>query len=74
MSLVHYKFKSSLEYQHVKFDGLEITVGDLKKEIIAQKQLRLGDFELEITNAQTGQGRQVLTNSKRLIYFYWFAR
>ena len=56
MSLVHYKFKSGLDYQHVKFDGLHISVADMKKEIVAQRQLRLGDFELEIANAQTGSG------------------
>ena len=57
MSLVHYKFKSSKDYQHVTFDGLYISVGDLKKEIINQKHLRLGEFELEIANAQNGQGK-----------------
>lgn len=56
MSCVHYKFKSSLEYQTVTFDGLHISVGDLKKEIANQKRMRPGDFELEITNAQTGEG------------------
>ena len=67
MSLVHYKFKSSLDYQHVKFDGLHISVGDLKKEIVNQKHLRLGDFELEIANAQTGSGETVLFNSNEYL-------
>ncbi|KAK7502480.1 hypothetical protein BaRGS_00006433 [Batillaria attramentaria] len=64
MSCVHYKFKSSLEYQTVTFDGLNISVGDLKKEIAAQKRLKLGDFELEIRNAQNGE---VYTNNGTLI-------
>ena len=68
MSLVHYKFKSSLDYQHVKFDGLHISVGDLKKEIVNQKHLRLGDFELEIANAQTGSGETVLFNNNNNEY------
>ena len=67
MSLVHYKFKSSLDYQHVKFDGLHISVGDLKKEIVNQKHLRLGDFELEIANAQTGSGETVLFNNNEYL-------
>ncbi|XP_025089512.1 E3 ubiquitin-protein ligase RBBP6-like [Pomacea canaliculata] len=64
MSCVHYKFKSSLEYQTVTFDGLHISVGDLKKEIANQKRMRPGDFELEITNAQTGE---VYKNNNTLI-------
>lgn len=46
------------------FDGLNISVGDLKKEIAAQKRLRLGDFELEIRNAQSGE---VYSNNNTLI-------
>lgn len=51
---VHYKFKSSLDYDTVTFDGLHISVGDLKKAIIQQKKIgRSSDFDLQITNAQT---------------------
>lgn len=51
---VHYKFKSSLEYDTVTFDGLHISVGDLKKSILQQKKIgRSADFDLQVTNAQT---------------------
>ncbi|KAJ8667352.1 hypothetical protein QAD02_009014 [Eretmocerus hayati] len=51
---VHYKFKSSLEFHTVSFDGLHISVGDLKKAIFHQKRIgKNTDFDLKITNAQT---------------------
>ncbi|XP_013082618.2 E3 ubiquitin-protein ligase RBBP6-like [Biomphalaria glabrata] len=54
MSCIHYKFKSSLDYNSVTFDGLHLSLADLKKAIIQQKRLKPGEFDLEITNAQTG--------------------
>ena len=57
MSCVHYKFKSSLDYDTLKFDGLHITLADLKKAIIQQKKLgKATDFDLQVINAQTKEG------------------
>lgn len=54
---VHYKFKSSLDHDTISFDGLHISVADLKKEIIQKKKLgKTQDFDLQITNAQTKEG------------------
>lgn len=54
---VYYKFKSSLTSDKVTFDGLHISVGDLKKAIIQQKKIgKSNDFDLQITNAQTKEG------------------
>ena len=51
---VHYKFKSALEYDTVTFDGLHISVKDLKKAILQQKKIgKTSDFDLQVTNAQT---------------------
>lgn len=51
---VHYKFKSTLDFDTITFDGLHISVADLKKAIIHQKRLgKTMDFDLQITNAQT---------------------
>lgn len=51
---VHYKFKSALDYDTVTFDGLHISVGDLKSAISQQKRIgKTSDFDLQITNAQT---------------------
>uniref|UniRef100_A0A034WTI5 E3 ubiquitin-protein ligase RBBP6 n=1 Tax=Bactrocera dorsalis TaxID=27457 RepID=A0A034WTI5_BACDO len=56
---VHYKFKSALDFDTVTFDGLNISVGDLKKAIIHQKRLgKVTDFDLQITNAQTKEEYQ----------------
>ncbi|XP_050311422.1 E3 ubiquitin-protein ligase RBBP6-like isoform X2 [Anthonomus grandis grandis] len=51
---VHYRFKSTLEYDTITFDGLHISVKDLKNAIIQQKRIgKSTDFDLRITNAQT---------------------
>lgn len=51
---VHYKFKSSLDFDTVTFDGLHISVADLKKSILQLKKIgKAADFDLQITNAQT---------------------
>lgn len=58
---VHYKFKSALDFDTVTFDGLHISVSDLKKSIVHQKRLgKTGDFDLQITNAQTKEGKNNL--------------
>ncbi|BFZ03342.1 hypothetical protein BsWGS_06381 [Bradybaena similaris] len=54
MSCIHYKFKSSLDYNSVTFDGMHLSLAELKKLISLQKRLKPGEFDLEITNAQTG--------------------
>lgn len=44
---VYYKFNSELNYSHVGFDGLHISVIDLKKAILHQKRLgKTSDFDL----------------------------
>ncbi|CAH1719391.1 unnamed protein product [Chironomus riparius] len=50
---VYYKFNSELNFSHVGFDGLHISVADLKKAILHQKRLGKSDFDLLISNAQT---------------------
>lgn len=53
-SCIHYKFKSSIVYDTITFDGLIISNLDLKNLIIAQKKLgRSLEFDLLLTNAQT---------------------
>ena len=58
MSCVHYKFKSSIDYDTATFDGIHISLGDLKKAITTQKKLgKVTDFEIQVTNAQTREGK-----------------
>ena len=55
---VRYKFKSALSFDTVKFDGVHISLQDLKKAIL--KKARSGKkplFELKIMNAQTKEGK-----------------
>lgn len=54
---VHYKFKSTLDFDTISFDGLHISVDDLKKAIIHQRRLGKTDFDLLISNAQTKEGK-----------------
>jgi hypothetical protein len=54
---VHYKFKSSKDFSTITFDGAYISREELKQKIIEQKKLGNGlDFDLEVVNAQTGEG------------------
>ena len=56
---MHYKFKSALEYDTITFDGLHISVKDLKNSIIQQKRIgKNTDFDLQVTNAQTKEGKR----------------
>lgn len=57
MSCVHYKFYSKLDYNTVTFDGLHITLSELKKQIMTRERLKATDCDLQITNAQTREGK-----------------
>jgi hypothetical protein len=71
---IHYKFKSAIDYDTITFDGLHISVSDLKKAIVHQKKLgKATDFDLMITNAQTNEGELLYTKvfgKTQLICFY----
>lgn len=56
MSCVHYKFSSKLDYNTVTFDGLHITLSELKRQIMGRERLKATDCDLQITNAQTREG------------------
>ena len=59
MSCVHFKFKSSLDYEKVTFQGLHISLEDLRNAIMKQKKIGLSnEFTLEIVDAQTKKGLQ----------------
>ncbi len=56
---VHYKFKSGKEKHSVVFDGLHISVADLKKAILEQRKIgKNRDLDLQISSTQTGKGIQ----------------
>lgn len=64
MSCVHYKFSSKLNYDTVTFDGLHITLSDLKRQIMGREKLKAADCDLQITNAQT---KEEYTDDEALI-------
>ncbi|XP_075346376.1 E3 ubiquitin-protein ligase RBBP6-like [Mycteria americana] len=53
MSCVHYKFSSKLNYDTVTFNGLNISLCDLKRQIMSREKLKVANCDLQITNAQT---------------------
>ncbi|KAI9344212.1 DWNN domain-containing protein, partial [Zopfochytrium polystomum] len=55
-SVVFYKFRSAKDFDKAVFDGLSISVFDLKREIMVNKKLGKGtDFDLAIFNAQSNE-------------------
>ncbi len=54
MSCIHFKFKSSLEYEKLSFNGLQISVGDLKEAIMKQKKIGgANQYTLSVKDAQS---------------------
>lgn len=77
MSCVHYKFYSKLDYNTVTFDGLHITLSELKKQIMTRERLKATDCDLQITNAQTREGtsptgKLLQTLDSYVYYFVYF--
>ena len=57
MSCIHFKFKSSLEYEKLTFDGLHISLSDLKEAIMKQKKIgSLNQYTLSVKDAQSKKG------------------
>ncbi|XP_050391577.1 E3 ubiquitin-protein ligase RBBP6 isoform X2 [Patella vulgata] len=64
MSCIHYKFKTTLDYRSISFDGVALSLADLKKAIFQQRRMKPGEIDLEITNAQT---KEVYKNNDDMI-------
>ncbi|KAG7506372.1 E3 ubiquitin-protein ligase RBBP6-like [Solea senegalensis] len=67
MLCVHYKFFSKLSYNTVKFEGLHITLSQLKKQIMVQERLSPTHCDLQITDAQS---REEYTDGEAHIPIY----
>lgn len=81
MSCVHYKFSSKLDYNTVTFDGLHITLSELKRQIMGRERLKATDCDLQITNAQTREGmlsadalHKCLTYLSVIVFFFRVTR
>ncbi|XP_059690450.1 E3 ubiquitin-protein ligase RBBP6-like [Gavia stellata] len=64
MSCVHYKFSSQLNYATVTFNGLHISLCDLKRQIMGREKLKAANCDLQITNAQS---KEEYTDDRALI-------
>ena len=63
MSCIRFKFKSSLEYEKLTFDGLQISLGELKDAIMKQKKIGLANqYTLSVVDAQSKKGMCVHVN------------
>lgn len=56
MSCIHFKFTNTVENDKIKFDGLQISVADLKQAIMKQKNLKQNLYSLKIIDSQTKKG------------------
>uniref|UniRef100_A0A8D0KY37 DWNN domain-containing protein n=1 Tax=Strix occidentalis caurina TaxID=311401 RepID=A0A8D0KY37_STROC len=55
MLCVHYKFFSKVSSDTVTFDGLHISLCDLKRLIMGREKLKAANCDLRITNAETSE-------------------
>lgn len=56
MSCIHYKFASRLRHDVVIFQGQEISLRDLRRQIMGREKLKAAHCDLRISNAQTEEG------------------
>ena len=77
MSYIHFKFVYKTTYDKIAFDGVNLNLSQLKKLIIEKSKLTQNkqlDFDLEITNADTNEGKYILIkilNLKIKIKFFF---
>ena len=55
MSSIHYKFAASANFRTIKFNGLSISLSDLKREIMENEGLKSTESDLTVINAQTSE-------------------
>ncbi|KAK2543927.1 hypothetical protein Q9966_002776 [Columba livia] len=70
-SRVYYKFFAALDYEAVTFNGLHISLHELKCKIRARKKLKATKCDLLVTNAQTkeeAKRRQRVEHQKQEAY------
>ena len=53
---VYFKFKSQLKFDPIPFDGLTITVKEIRKSIVAKKKMKIDESDLQLFNAASNEG------------------
>lgn len=56
MSCIHFKFNNTVDNDKIKFNGLQMSVADLKDAIIKQKNLKANLYTLKIIDSQSKKG------------------
>ncbi|CAG8560673.1 13376_t:CDS:10 [Dentiscutata erythropus] len=69
ISQIYYKFKSAKDYDTLTFDGLGISVFDAKKEILTAKKLKGNDFDIIVSHAESGEGKDLAFASALRSYY-----
>lgn len=62
MSYIHFKTVYNNNYDKITFDGVSLTLSQLKKSIFEKNIFKLSkqiDFDLEITNADTNESNLI---------------
>jgi hypothetical protein len=65
MSYIHFKTVYNNNYDKLTFDGVNLTLSQVKKMIFEKSTFKVNkqiDFDLEITNADTNEGRSLVKN------------
>ncbi len=71
MSYVHFKSAFNVNFDKVTFDGVSLTLGQLKKLISEKSKLvKQVDYDLELSNADTGQGKYKKKTKRNSIIKY----
>lgn len=52
MACIHYRFPFQADYKFIPLNGIQITVGDLKAQIMKQERLKSSNCDLKISNDQ----------------------
>ena len=64
MSYIHFKTVYNNNFDKLTFDGVNLTLSQVKKMIFEKSSFKVNkqiDFDLEITNADTNEGRTLLS-------------
>ena len=65
MACIHYRFPFQAAYKFIPLNGLQITVGDLKVQIMKQEHLKSSNSDLKISNDQD----KGLLITKKIMYW-----
>ena len=66
MSYIHFKSAFSVNFDKITFDGVSLPLSQLKKLISEKSKFQTSkqvNYDLEISNADTGQGKTIFLNS-----------